>query len=68
VLAGAREALAAGRIRAILCEFNDPWLRRAGSSAAELYALLRGYHFRDLGGDTAPAVGQMENRLLVRTR
>jgi FkbM family methyltransferase len=66
VLAGARQALATGRIRALLCEFNDPWLRLAGSSAAELYALLRGFHYRDVSGAPEPAAGCMENRLLVR--
>jgi FkbM family methyltransferase len=65
VFAGASRALAAGRIRAILCEFNDPWLRSAGSSAAELYAMLRGHHYRDLTRTTVPAAGRMENRLLV---
>lgn len=36
VLAGATELLKAGGIRAILCEFNDHWLGKAGSSAEEL--------------------------------
>lgn len=66
VLAGARKALATGRIRAILCEFNDHWLRKNGSSAAELYAWIRGHHYRDIGGDREPAKGSMENRFLVR--
>lgn len=64
VLQGARRALAAGRIAALLCEFNDPWLRRSGSSAAELFALLRQWGFRDLQGRPAPT-GSVENRLLV---
>lgn len=66
VLAGASKALASGRIRAILCELNDPWLRRVGSSAAELYAFIRGHHYRDLLGTREPAAGSMENRFFVR--
>ncbi|MGZ3459411.1 MAG: FkbM family methyltransferase [Archangium sp.] len=66
VLAGAGKALATGRIRAILCEFNDHWLRSNGSSAAELYAWIRGHRYRDIGGDREPAKGSMENRFLVR--
>lgn len=50
VLRGGREALAAGRVRSILCEFNGHWLERQGSSAEELYRL-----FAELGfQDTAP--------------
>jgi FkbM family methyltransferase len=36
VLAGATELLQAGRIRAIVCEMNEHWLRRAGSSPEQL--------------------------------
>ena len=40
VFQGAAAALAEHRIRAILCEFNDFWLRRVGSSAEQLYGQL----------------------------
>src|SRR5260370_4940296 len=36
VLAGATDLLKTGRIRAILCEFNEHWLREAESSPEEL--------------------------------
>jgi FkbM family methyltransferase len=40
VLAGASELLAARRIRAILCEFNEHWLSRAGSSPEQLEEMV----------------------------
>ena len=40
VLAGARDTLAAHKIRAILCEFSTEWLARVGSSAEALWATL----------------------------
>jgi FkbM family methyltransferase len=62
VLAGAQQSLAAGKISAILCEFNDRLLRMAGSSSAELYQLLQSYGFRD----TNPRpLGEFTNRLLI---
>jgi FkbM family methyltransferase len=48
VLDGASASLAAGRIRAILCEFNDHWLRRAGCSPSELRDRILGYGFTDV--------------------
>jgi FkbM family methyltransferase len=50
VLAGAKESLGTGKIRAILCELNDWWLRRADSSAAELYNTIISAGFSDAGG------------------
>jgi hypothetical protein len=41
VLAGARRLLREGRIRAILCEFNEEWLSRAGSSPQVLERSIR---------------------------
>jgi FkbM family methyltransferase len=41
VLAGARRLLREGRIRAILCEFNEHWLSRAGSSPQVLERTIR---------------------------
>ena len=40
VLAGAARLLRERRIRAILCEFNEMWLRKAGSSPDALEALI----------------------------
>lgn len=45
ILAGARSALRSGRIRAILCELNDVWLRRAASSAEALYRSIESHGF-----------------------
>ncbi len=47
VFAGASNALAARRIRAILCEFNDHWLREAGSSPQALLQTLEAAGFVD---------------------
>jgi FkbM family methyltransferase len=44
--AGAKRSLGSRRIRAILCEFNDFWLRAAGSSAAQLWETLVGYGYK----------------------
>jgi hypothetical protein len=65
VLRGGADSLASGRIKVVLCEFNDHWLTRQGSSAHELYD-----HFRELGfddGASPPALGpeSFETRLLV---
>ena len=48
VLTGAQSALRTDRIRAILCELNDWWLRRAGTSAEELYQLIKSAGFYDI--------------------
>jgi FkbM family methyltransferase len=45
VLAGATRLLAAGRIRAVLCEFNDHWLRTRGTTADRLWDTLLGLGF-----------------------
>lgn len=47
VLSGAAKALAAGRIGAILCEFNDYWLRAGGSSPQALWQTLADVGFVD---------------------
>ena len=68
VLAGARDSLAQGRIRAILCELNGHWLRESGSSAEQLWQQLSDAGFRcaDHGGQLrAFATGCVENRLFV---
>jgi hypothetical protein len=48
VLAGARAFLAAGAIRAILCELNDYWLRSVGTSAEAFRSQLADEGFRDV--------------------
>ena len=65
VLRGAASLLAAGRIRAILCEFNDFWLRRAGSASAKLYGSLIAAGFVDVEGRPRRLDNAVVNRLLV---
>lgn len=47
VLAGAKRILNEGRIRAILCEFNEHWLCKAGSSPRHLENIIRDAGFVD---------------------
>lgn len=67
VLDGASAALAAGRIRAVLCEFNEVWLKQAGTTAVELHAKLLGHGFRDATDTPWDPAAQVQNRLLVAT-
>ena len=46
VLSGAGDYLAQGRIRAILCEFNEFWLQRNGTSSQSLRELLTFHGYR----------------------
>jgi FkbM family methyltransferase len=66
VLRGARRALAGGRIGAVLCEFNDYWLREAGTSPTALYKTLTttGLMNREPFEPFAP--GRVETRFFVR--
>ena len=48
VLDGAKQLLRERRIRAILCEFNDDWLRAAGSSTESLERTFRQCGFLEL--------------------
>ena len=48
VLAGASRLLGARRIRAILCEFNEHWLSRAGSSPDHLEEIVRHAGFKEV--------------------
>lgn len=48
VLAGATRLLASGRIRSILCEFNEHWLSRAGSSAQQLEDVVTRAGFKEV--------------------
>ena len=65
VLRGAPDALASGRIRAVLVEFNDHWLRAQGSSPDELYRIFREAGYVDTEG-TAEFLPQCcDTRFLV---
>jgi FkbM family methyltransferase len=44
-LSGAIQSLSNRKIKAIICEFNDYWLRAGGSSPQELYNFLLGYGY-----------------------
>jgi FkbM family methyltransferase len=65
VFTGGERSLASGRVRALLCEFNDYWLREAGTSPAELHARLTALGFVDQGATPRFAPGSIENRFLV---
>jgi FkbM family methyltransferase len=47
VLRGGRSALESGRVRAVLCEFNEHWLRAQGESSRALYDALLAAGFQD---------------------
>jgi hypothetical protein len=69
VFAGATESLAHRKIRAILCEFNDYWLKQIGSSARQLWTFLADAGFRDAIRPSATPMfpdGCLETRLLVQ--
>jgi hypothetical protein len=65
VLRGAHKAIAAGRIRAVLIELNDPALRSVGSSAQEVFDHLLSLGYRD--GLSQPFRGDiwLQNRLFL---
>ena len=67
-LEGASKALSEGCIHAILCEFNDHWLRRAGSSPASLRDFILGFGFEDATGSPWDAQTPLSNRLFVLER
>ncbi len=64
VFDGAAGALKAGRIQAVLCEFNDFWLRHAGGGAQELYDRLLRAGFVDTQGEAHFIAGDMQTRFL----
>ena len=71
VFRGASSSLQRRRIRAILCEFNEPWLRQAGCSASGLHQMLRSQGFEDIQGDpsfTAPVVNRSSVRVYAAER
>jgi FkbM family methyltransferase len=65
VFEGASAALSAGRIWAILCEFNEYWLRRAGSSVSGLREQLLGFGFEDITDSAWDVNRPTFNRLFV---
>lgn len=65
VLEGAADSLASGRIRAVLVEFNDHWLRRQGSSPRALHDKLVRAGFVDSEGEPTFAPDGCETRFLV---
>ena len=62
VLDGASAALAQGRIRRLLCEFNDFCLPLAGTSAERLYQRVLDLGFRDVTGTRRPPGSKLFNR------
>lgn len=71
ILAGARRLCEAGKVRAVLCEFNEFWLRKVGSSSEELAATFRRYGFTDVnahGGALVAEPNGVYSRLLVWNR
>lgn len=65
ILRGAQGLLKAGRIGAILCEFNEYWLRSAGRNPAEFWQSIINAGFRDTTGRAAPR-RPVENRFFVK--
>ncbi|HEX2093820.1 MAG TPA: FkbM family methyltransferase [Longimicrobiaceae bacterium] len=65
VLAGASRVLDSGRIRAVLCEFNDHWLRQQGSSPQALYDMFLRAGFVDVDGRADFAPSCCDTRFLV---
>jgi FkbM family methyltransferase len=65
VFAGASRLLAERRIRAILCEFNEPWLVQAGTTGEAVYRSLLAYGLVDRGGNGVPIGGAVANRFLT---
>ena len=63
-LRGAQASLAAGRIAAILCEFNEHWLTLNHSSSTELFSTLLSFGFRP-SGCSYQADATLQNLLLV---
>lgn len=65
VFAGAERALGTGRIKAILCEFNDYWLRETGTTPQDVHDTLTGLGFVDQEGEPRFEPGCIVNRFLV---
>ena len=65
VFLGGRRSLTAGRVKALLCEFNEPGLREAGSSAAELARLLQELGFREADVSHSVTAETICNRFFI---
>jgi hypothetical protein len=65
VLNGARTLLGERRIRAVLLEFNDYWLRARGTSPDELATVLVEHGFRNSGKDRGFGKSGIDTRLYV---
>ncbi|MGH8012565.1 MAG: FkbM family methyltransferase [Candidatus Binataceae bacterium] len=65
VFAGATSALRSRRIKAVLCEFNEPWLRAAGSSAISLWQILADAGFRPYGKQIKLPLAPVETAMLI---
>ena len=65
VVDGAANALSSGRIRAVLIEFNDYWLRQQGTSPRELYDRLAAAGFVDVEGEGRFEHDGVDTRFLV---
>ena len=64
VLEGANTFLSQGRIRAILCEFNEVWLQKNGSSKEQLLQILTSYGYQ-LSGKMSQSSTAIDNLLFV---
>jgi len=64
VLEGSLETIRAGKLRAMLCEFNDNLLSSAGMSSPRLYSQVVRLGFRDVEGEPATFRGCF-NRFFV---
>lgn len=65
VVEGATAYVRAGRVGALLCEFNSYWLERNGTSAEEFYGRLTGLGFRPAGRPPRFAGTTIENVLFT---
>jgi len=65
VFAGAVRLFAAGRIGAILCEFNEFWLARGGTTGDAVYRQLLDYGFADLSGRPFVPGAELANRFMI---
>ncbi|HEV3165925.1 MAG TPA: FkbM family methyltransferase [Isosphaeraceae bacterium] len=65
VIEGALKSITEGRIRAILCEFNDKALKAVGSSSHEFHDRLVGIGFRDVDPRPIRDDTWLENRRLI---
>lgn len=65
VLAGASDALAAGKISAILCEFNHRWLVEVGSSIQALWTTFLSAGLRPVWPDSKIPASRLFNQFFV---